>query len=162
LLDLEQVLLYIDIENQYQKGGFMDLKSKLHGFLEKNGLKKTKERDNILGLMASIKEHFDADKIYEQALRTGISASRASIYRTILLFKDAGILNESIRKDGKAVYELSSDKAHHDHMICIKCGKIEEFSDDVIEKHQEKICGKYGFQITEHRLEIKGICRKCR
>jgi Fur family ferric uptake transcriptional regulator len=140
----------------------MDLKLKLHEYLASKGYKKTKERDLILRLISSTKGHFDAEKLYANAMRMNIPASRASIYRSLVLFKQAGIINESIRQDGKAVYEVSTGRAHHDHLICVKCGKIEEFSDNVIEKHQEQICGKYGFLIQEHRLEIKGICKNCR
>jgi Fur family ferric uptake transcriptional regulator len=140
----------------------MDVENEFTQYLKKNRFKRTKERLELIRLMASLKGHFDADRLYDMARSSSIAASRASVYRTIALLKKSGLLSESIRQDGKAVYELSPGKEHHDHLVCLKCGGIEEFKDDVIEAHQENICKKYGFQIKEHRLEIRGYCRKCR
>ncbi len=131
-------------------------------YLKKKSLRKTKERDVILELICGIKGHFDADSINALAAKKGEKLSRASVYRNISVLTDAGVITESIRKDGRAVYELNEDREHHDHLICLKCGRILEFTDNTIEKHQEMIAKKFGFVMQQHRLEIKGICSDCK
>jgi Fur family ferric uptake transcriptional regulator len=140
----------------------MELQEGFIRYLKDNRYKQTKERLDLIGLLSNINSHFDADGLYEKARTASITASRASVYRTIALLKKSGLLNESIRQDGKALYEISPGKQHHDHLICVNCGRIEEFTDDVIEKHQEQIGKKYNFLIKEHRLEIRGYCSRCR
>ena len=140
----------------------MNTVAEFTGYLKRNHFKRTKERLALISLLSGASGHFDADGLYDMARGESLETSRASVYRTIALLKKSGLLSESIRQDGKALYELSPAKGHHDHLVCLKCGGIEEFKDNVIEEHQEKICKKYGFEIKEHRLEIRGYCRKCR
>lgn len=131
-------------------------------YLKEKSLRKTRERDVIIRLLCGIRGHFDADSVLAAAKQKGEKLSRASVYRNINVLSKAGVITESIRRDGRAVYELTEDRTHHDHLICVKCGKILEFTDNTIEKHQEMIAKKFGFQMQSHRLEIKGICSACK
>jgi len=140
----------------------MGTKDAFDRYLKEKSLRKTKEREAILGLICGLKGHFDADSITSLAANKGEKLSRASVYRNIAVLSDAGVITESIRKDGRAVYELTENRQHHDHLICVKCGKILEFRDNTIEKHQEMIAKKFGFLMQQHRLEIKGICSSCK
>ena len=140
----------------------MDKKEAFSSFLEKKSLKKTHGRDLIVKAAASIKGHFDAEQLMDEVRKSDNKVSRASVYRTIPLLVKAQIVEESIQKDGRRIYEFSDGHGHHDHMICVKCGAIIEFHDDVIEKHQKLMAKKYNFEMTGHRMEIKGICSRCR
>jgi len=140
----------------------MDKGKTFSSFLEKKSLKKTHGRDLIVKAAASIKGHFDAEQLLDTVKKSDSKVSRASVYRTIPLLVKAEIVEESIQKDGRRIYEFSRGNGHHDHMICVKCGAILEFHDNVIEKHQELIAKKYNFEMTGHRMEIKGICSRCR
>jgi Fur family ferric uptake transcriptional regulator len=131
-------------------------------FIEKKGLKKTSERLVMFKLIKKISGHFDADDLLAAIIKNGLKISRASVYRTILLLVEAGLISETLQRDGRTVYEYGPEKSHHDHMICVKCGKLIEFSDILIEKHQKEICKKHKFEMTGHKLEIKGICSACR
>ncbi|PKL90632.1 MAG: transcriptional repressor [Candidatus Goldiibacteriota bacterium HGW-Goldbacteria-1] len=140
----------------------MDKDKSFSSFLEKKSLKKTRGRDIIVKAAASIKGHFDAEQLLDAVKKIDVKTSRASVYRTIPLLVKAEIVEESIQKDGRRIYEFSQGNGHHDHMICVKCGAILEFHDNVIEKHQELIAKKYNFKMTGHRLEIKGLCSRCK
>lgn len=139
----------------------MDSDRLLKNYIEKKGLKNTAERREVLDAIKKISGHFDADNLLVYLKKLDLKISRASVYRTIPLFVDAGIISESLQRDGRTVYEYGHEKSHHDHMICVKCGKLIEFSDPLIEKHQEEICKKHKFKMTGHKLEIKGVCGHC-
>ena len=132
------------------------------GFIKKKGLKKTNKRDIMFDLIRNTEGHFDVEDLLGYIKESRLKISRASVYRTLILLVEAGLINESLQRDGRTVYEYSPEKMHHDHMICVKCGTLIEFSDSLIEKHQKKICKKHKFEMTGHKLEIKGICSLCR
>jgi Fur family ferric uptake transcriptional regulator len=92
--------------------------------------------------------------------KKNLPVSRATVYRTVGILKEMGLINEVIKFSNKTIYEVSL-KQHHDHLICTKCGKIIEFSEEEIEKLQDKICKEYNFKPETHRLEIFGTCKKC-
>ncbi len=133
-------------------------------YLSRNDMKKTAARAVAADAAASLKGHFDAEALLVEAKKKDRKVSRASVYRAVPLLVKAGIMRESIQKDGRRVFESCSGNhcRHHDHMICVKCGAILEFEDNVIEKHQEMIAKKYRFKILEHRLELRGLCKNCR
>ena len=133
------------------------------GYLRDKGLKLTPERQKILQEMLSTHHHFDVEELFEKLRQRGERISRATIYRTLPLLIENNIIKEAQRcQDNVIKYEHICGHDHHDHLICIKCGKIYEFKDEQIEKLQEKICRKYKFKATEHRLGIRGYCQKCR
>jgi Fur family ferric uptake transcriptional regulator len=121
----------------------------------------TKERTLLLKMIKDYNTHFDADELHDYIIKKGEKLSRATIYRSLALFAESGIINQTIRKRGRAVYELALGQKHHDHLICIKCGNIIEFIDIDIEELQNKVCKEYDFKPTEHTLSIKGYCKEC-
>lgn len=128
--------------------------------LNKHSIKNTRPRQKVLEYIKSLgKKHFTVADILSRA---GGNVSRASIYRVIKLFTKAGILREiDIGKD-YFVYEIAGQTGHHDHMYCVKCGKIVEFENQTIENIQKDVCKKTGFLPLTHTLRIIGTCRQCR
>ncbi|MBN2160805.1 MAG: transcriptional repressor [Spirochaetes bacterium] len=139
----------------------MDKTELFNHFLAEKSLKKTQGRDNIVKTAASMKGHFDAEQLLSAVKKKDSKISRASVYRTLPLLVKAELVKESIQKDGRRIYEFSQGHGHHDHMLCVQCGEIIEFRDDVIEQRQKQIAEKYNFKMTDHRLEIRGLCSKC-
>ena len=129
--------------------------------LKKENLKYTKQRQFIWDEICNTDDHRDAEEIYLTLRKNGLSASRATVYRTI----DVLVKNNLVRKleigDGTARYENKIDTAHHDHLICIKCGKIEEFIDDTIENRQDQIVEALGFKMIRHIHQLFVLCDKC-
>ena len=130
-------------------------------YLKAKGLKLTPERKLILEGIFSFPHHFDIEKLYSKLHRKTGAISLATIYRTIPHLIKSGLIKEVMRCQDRPQYEKSSGYPHHDHLVCIRCGKIFEFKDDEIEKLQERVCRRYGFKPTEHRLGIRGYCRDC-
>ena len=131
-------------------------------FLRRKKLKLTPERKVILNAILSFRGHFDVDQLCERLRAEGKNLSRATVYRAMPLFVESGFIREILQCRGKASYEHIFGHDHHDHLLCIKCGRFIEFKDDRIEKLQEEVCRKYSFEPVEHRLGIRGYCSKCR
>ena len=126
--------------------------------LKRAGLKVTLPRIKILEVLEnSNQRHLSAEDIYKQLLESEDEIGLATIYRVLTQFEAAGIVNRHHFETGQALYELDSGN-HHDHLICVKCGKIVEFVDEEIEDKQKQIAQKEGFQITDHALIIYGVC----
>lgn len=137
-------------------------KQKFREFLTTKGLKLTKERDEILNEILIMKKHFDPEELFIRLKAKGSKVSRASVYRTIPLLIESRLIEEVERIDRHAHYEKVSENRHHDHMICMKCGKIIEFYSPTLEMLQDEICQKEKFKGIKHSLEILGYCEKCR
>ena len=129
-------------------------------YLKSKGLKLTKQRKELLEEVLDYEGHFEIEDIVHKIKNKNLPISRATVYRTLNLLKDLGIITEVIKYNNRTIYELSL-KDHHDHLICRKCGKIIEFSEEEIENLQNKICEEYGFKPEMHRLEIYGLCKEC-
>ena len=129
--------------------------------LRKEGLRYTQQRQLIWDELCSSEEHRDAEEIYLSLREDGVNASRATVYRTI----DVLVKNRLVRKlelgDGKARYENKMDASHHDHLICVQCGRIEEFMDNKIEKIQDDIVKKFGFKMIRHIHQLFVLCDDC-
>ena len=122
------------------------------------GVKLTEQRKIIAKVLSSSKDHPDVDELYKRVLNIDPKISIATVYRTIKLFAEEGIITKHGFKGGeKARYEELSE-SHHDHLIDIKTGEIIEFVDDEIEKLQKKIAEKFGYDLVDHKLEL--YCRK--
>ena len=130
-------------------------------FLKNNHLKYTKERKELLRAVALLKDHFHAEDIYQQVKKQKTNVSLATVYRTIPLLLASGLITETLSGGDKVVYEKIYNKPHHDHMVCLNCGKIIEFTSPEVERLQKGICQEYSFTPTEHRLELKGYCQTC-
>ena len=129
--------------------------------LREAGLKATVPRVKILEIMEQSKvRHFSAEDIYKALLDEGEEVGIATIYRVLTQFESAGLVTRHHFEGGISVFELD-DGEHHDHILCIKCGKVEEFVDSVIEQRQKTIAEEAGFSMTDHSLNIYGICKDC-
>jgi len=123
------------------------------------GVKLTGQRKIIARVMSEAEDHPDVDELYNRVTKIDSKISIATVYRTVKLFEEAGILAKHDFKGGKARYEEISE-SHHDHLIDIKSGEIIEFVDDEIEKLQKKVADKYGYDLVDHKLELYGIKKK--
>ena len=135
---------------------------RFRGFLHANDLRLTGERMDLLRAVLNAPSHFDADQLTVQMRRKKKRVSRATIYRTLTLLERCGIVRKSMLGKNRAVYETSIGRRHHDHLICISCGRIEEFRADEVEQIQERIARHHGFRIIDHVHQILGICGDCR
>ena len=104
--------------------------------------------------------HFSAEDIYRALIEQGEDVGLATVYRVLTQFEAAGLVCRHHFEGGISVFELDQGD-HHDHMLCVKCGRVDEFIDDVIEQRQRAIAEKAGFTITDHSLYIYGICPEC-
>ena len=129
------------------------------------GLKLTDQRKIIARVISESKktygesDHPDVDELYNRVSKLEPKISIATVYRTVKLFEESGILTKHDFKGGKARYEATFE-SHHDHLIDIKSGEIIEFVDDEIEKLQKKVAEKYGYTLVDHKLELYGIKKK--
>ena len=135
-------------------------KGLLLDYLRQKNLQWTSQRELLLQEVLRTSAHFDADQLVEGLRESGHAVSRATVYRTLPHLQECGLIREVFRCQGRAQYERTA--THHDHMLCVRCGKIIEFKDDRIERLQEVLCRKHGFKPLEHRLGIRGICNECR
>ncbi|MBI3999758.1 MAG: transcriptional repressor [Candidatus Omnitrophica bacterium] len=139
-------------------------KDKLADFgalLEKKGLKLTYERKRICEEVRRLKEHFDADGLYERFKKQRERIARATVYRTLPLLLECGVLQKSAGSSKRDFFERTSSKGHHDHMVCIHCGKIIEFRSDSIEKAQARACEGFEFKLVFHDHRLFGYCKNC-
>ena len=120
------------------------------------GVKLTDQRRIIAKVMTESQDHPDVDELYNRVSKIDSKISIATVYRTVKLFEEAGIVAKHDFKGGKARYEQLNE-SHHDHLIDIKTGEIIEFVDDEIEKLQQKVAEKYGYKLVDHKLELYGI-----
>jgi Fur family transcriptional regulator, ferric uptake regulator len=128
--------------------------------LKNAGLKATLPRLKILELFEkSTDRHLSAEDIYKIMITTGEDVGLATVYRVLTQFEQAGLLVRHHFESGKAVFELN-EGSHHDHIVCLKCGHVEEFCDDQIEKLQHEVAESRGFKIREHSLYIYADCTK--
>ncbi len=128
--------------------------------LKSVGLKVTSPRLKVLSLFENSKDrHLSAEDIYKVMLASDEDVGLATVYRVLTQFEQAGLLIRHHFESGKAVFELNHGD-HHDHIVCIKCGRVEEFYDSEIEKRQESAAAKLGFKMQDHALTIYGTCEK--
>ena len=123
------------------------------------GVKLTDQRKIIARVMTDSNDHPDVDELYSRVSKIDSKISIATVYRTVKLFEELGIVTKHDFKGGKARYEQLME-SHHDHLIDIKTGEIIEFVDDEIEKLQNKVAEKYGYDLVDHKLELYGIKKK--
>jgi Fur family ferric uptake transcriptional regulator len=131
-------------------------------FISSRGLKSTRQREIILQTFLETDKHIDIEELYSRVKDRSPSIGHATVYRTMKLLTECGLAHERHFGDGMARYEQVSRKKHHDHLICIKCGKIIEFTNSAIEKLQEKVAAQNSFIIFDHKLELYGHCETCR
>ena len=130
-------------------------------YLSGQKLKMTAERRLILDEVSSSREHFGADELHLRFVSRKLRLSRATIYRTLEHLVKSGLVRRVYLDQKKAFFESALGREHHEHMICLTCGKVIEFSDDPLERRQEKVCLAHGFKAMRHSLRIVGLCREC-
>lgn len=129
--------------------------------LRKVGLKVTLPRLKILEILEQSQlRHLSAEEVYRILLEAGEDVGLATVYRVLTQFEAAGLVKRQNFEGGHSVFELEQGE-HHDHLVCVKCSRVEEFVDKVIEVQQEKVATKFGFDMTDHNLNIYGICPQC-
>jgi len=129
--------------------------------LRKAGLKVTLPRVKILQMLeSSHQRHLSAEDVYKTLLESGEDVGLATVYRVLTQFESAGLVIRHHFEGGHSVFELDQGE-HHDHLVCLQCGKVLEFMDPVIEARQEAIAEEHGFQITDHSLYLYGRCHQC-
>lgn len=129
--------------------------------LDGQQLKFTYEREQVLDAVMKSDHHFDADQLYESLKVRGLRISRDTVYRTIPLLLECGVLQKSVGEGKREYFERTAGKGHHDHMVCLSCNKVLEFCSDEIEKLQEDICQELGFDLVFHDHRLYGRCEDC-
>ena len=129
--------------------------------LKKAGLKVTLPRVKILQILEKAESHhLSAEDVHRVLLESDEDIGLATVYRVLTQFEEAGLVVRHNFAEGHSVFELDYG-THHDHLVCVKCGAVQEFIDDVIEKRQEYVASQAGYLITDHSLNIYGICKNC-
>jgi Fur family ferric uptake transcriptional regulator len=134
-------------------------KQVLRDYISQNKLKFTEQRELILEVFLSTKSHVTAEELYQIVSKQYPMIGLATVYRTLNLLSECGLVQQRQFGDGQARYELVHE--HHDHLICTKCRKIIEFENEKIEQLQEQIAEQHGFVIQTHKHELYGICSDC-
>jgi Fur family ferric uptake transcriptional regulator len=131
-------------------------------YLNSKDLKLTKERKAVLREIFLHPGHLEAEELAHKLRKKRKRASRATIYRTLDILVESGIVRKVDLGHGHSHYELELDHPHHEHMICLKCGRVLEFSDKAIEKDLNRLCQRSGFEHSSHRFQVFGYCDRCK
>ncbi len=129
-------------------------------YLEEHGLKHTKQRDEILDAFLNAESHVTSEDLHKRIRAKHPNIGYTTVYRTMKLLCDAGLATERRFDDGVTRYEI--EHHHHDHLVCVRCGKIIEFECQMIEASQVEIAAQYNFRLLRHRHELYGHCERCR
>ena len=128
--------------------------------LKNSGLKATLPRIKVLEMFQKTSQRqMSAEDVFKMFLAEGADVGLATVYRVLMLFEQAGILSRNHFETGKAVFELNEGK-HHDHLVCVDCGRVEEFFDAEIEKRQRSVAQTRGFELQDHALALYATCTK--
>jgi len=130
--------------------------------LRQNGLRFTSERRNLLEVILEMRSHFSPDDVLHQLRLKKVGVSRATVYRLLPVLVEAEIIQQSLLSDTQTHFEVTWNKAHHDHLICSNCSRVVEFQHNTIELLQREIANRYGFILEHHVMELMGRCRDCR
>jgi Fur family ferric uptake transcriptional regulator len=136
--------------------------NKFRQFIAQKGLKSTRQRDIILECFLSSSRHISIEELYLKLRTKNPNIGYATVYRTLKLFAESGIAREIQFGDGQTRYEHANEGEHHDHLVCTRCGTIIEFENETIEQLQQDVAAAHGFQIENHKLELYGVCVKCK
>jgi len=131
--------------------------------LKNAGLKVTMPRLKILEILEkqTDERHLTAEKVYKILLNENEDIGLATVYRVLTQFEAAGLVTRHHFEGGNSVFELTKEQ-HHDHILCMKCGKVDEFTDEIIEQRQKQIAEQLGYELQDHGLYLYGFCKKCK
>ena len=149
------------VENQTQKSDEQFVKEKEAAFLEfiqSKGLKTTRQRATIVQVFFSLRGHISVEELLREVKKVNPRIGYATVYRTLHLLVESALVEERRFGDGLARYEGRNEVEHHDHMICLECGRIREFSNPKLLELQKQLAVENGFKIFRHRLELYGTC----
>ena len=130
-------------------------------YLRERGLKMTTPREKVLQAFLEHEGHLSTDDVLAASRKLDPSIGQATVFRTMKLLEDAGLARDASQDNGPKKYEHAFRHAHHDHLLCTKCGRVVEFYDPQIEKAQKRIFAKFGFTETGHWMELHGLCPEC-
>ena len=151
------------MENNFKELSYSELLEQFKTIIKENNLKFTSQREAILQTLYENQDHFTSEHIYMlvKEKNPNLNIGIATVYRTLALLEENGLVSSiSLGMQGKK-FEIAN-KPHHDHLICVKCGKIVEFENEQIEKLQYKIAKENNFELTDHLMQLYGICKECR
>ena len=131
-------------------------------YLATKNLKHSQQRKEILGIFLGIDRHLTAEELYRIVKKRSPAIGYATVYRTLKLLAASGLCRELKFEDGTTRYEHQYEHKHHDHIICTRCGRLVEVVDSGIERLQEKLFKLHGFYPQRHRMELYGICKRCK
>ncbi|HET6439551.1 MAG TPA: transcriptional repressor [Anaeromyxobacter sp.] len=134
----------------------------LGALLAERGLKHSRQRERVAQVFFGQGGHVSVDELLVLARREDRRVSPATVYRTMKLLAECGLAAAREFGDGQTRYEVAAGRAHHDHLICTRCGEIVEFADEEIEALQAAVARRHGFEVERHRLELYGRCGRCR
>lgn len=140
---------------------FAEEKKVFHQHIQKEGLKRTAQRDLILEVFLRTEEHLSSEELYRLVQLEDANIGQTTVYRTLKLLTDAGLAREARFGDGLTRYEHNYNQPHHDHMICVECGKNIEFFSAELEALQDAIAAAHKFENTHHTLRMWGFCSEC-
>ena len=135
--------------------------SRLDDYLKAHDLKQTTQRNSIVHKFLEMAKHVDIESLHSRLRDDGENIGLATIYRTMNLLKSAGLVEQHNFADNKATFEVLHPHKHHDHLVCLICGQVQEFVNPQIEALQESIAGDRGFRLLDHRLDLFGYCAEC-
>lgn len=139
----------------------LEKKKAFNAFAARQGLRSTRQREIILDVFLATHEHLSVEELYLKVRASHPGIGQATVYRTLKLFVEAGLAREMALPDGQTRYEHQLAGEHHDHLICIRCNTIIEFEDETIERLQQEIARRHGFVLTNHKMQLCGICPAC-
>ncbi len=138
------------------------LRQALDAYMTRHGLRSTEQRRLIVDTFFASPEHVTLEQLLERVRASDSRIGYATVYRTMKMLSEGGIAHERRFGDGFTRYELADDETHHhDHLICVECGGIEEFEEPAIEELQESVALRHGFEVFYHKHELSGRCRAC-
>ncbi|MCF7958395.1 MAG: transcriptional repressor [Phycisphaerae bacterium] len=140
----------------------MDARTKFYQFVERQGLRHTGQREKILTIVLATEKHVSAQELYDLVQKKHKEIGYATVSRTLKLLADSGVCRIVDFGDGVHRYEHQYGHGHHDHLICTKCGMVAEIYSEELEEIQSKLVKKHGFVQTRHKLDIFGLCSKCK
>lgn len=140
----------------------LEKKRRFHKFVASKGLRATSQRELILDIFLSTRQHVTVEELYLKVKASQPAIGHTTVYRTLKLLAEAGLAREILLHDGQTRYEHLLAGEHHDHLVCTACNVIVEFENETIEALQAEIAQRHGFAIHSHKLEIYGLCAHCR
>ena len=147
---------------QQKEDRLEEARRQLTEHLSRKGLRWTRQREVVLSVFLDAAAHLSVEELYDRVRAVHPELGHATVYRCMSLFAEAGVAKERRFNEGRVRYEPAVAVDHHDHLICTQCGDIQEFEDERIERFQEEIAKGRGFTVTFHRLELYGLCPRCR